>query len=112
MTDSKSPPIWLRALGTSDLPAGVQIDARRLRLVRPFKHDFFAATGLYEDAAGRVVVKIYRTAPLLGLPMQWSGRLQSEHEYRMYELLAGIPGIPQFIGHYGPTGFAHEYIEG
>lgn len=108
----RAPPEWLRALGGADLPPHVDVAGGRYGLERTFKHDFFAATGLYGGVAGRIVVKVYRTAPLLGLPMRWSGGLQADHECRMYRLFDGLPGIPRFIGRVGATGFAHEYIAG
>lgn len=108
----RTPPVWLRALGREDLPAEIDIGGARYAHVRTFKHDFFAATGLYEGPAGRVVLKVYRVAPLLGLPMQWTGRWQMRHETRMYELLAGAPGVPRLLGRIGPTGFVHAYVDG
>ena len=41
--------------------------------VRTFKHDFFAATGLYEGPSGLVILKLGRVARLFGLPMRWRG---------------------------------------
>lgn len=108
----RTPPVWLRALGRENLPAEIDIGGARYAHLRTFKHDFFAATGLYQGPAGRIVLKVYRTSSLLGLPMQWTGRWQVRHETRLYELLGDVPGIPRLLGRNGPTGFAHEYIEG
>jgi len=77
-----------------------------------YKHDFFAATGQYESTAGQAVVKIGRTAPLLGLPMAWLGRASMTHERTLYRLLAGLPGLPDWLGEIGRTGFAHTYVAG
>ncbi|HKQ47275.1 MAG TPA: hypothetical protein VJZ71_04295 [Phycisphaerae bacterium] len=30
----------------------------------------------------------------------------------MYTHAQGIAGVPKFVGRWGPTGFAHEYVEG
>lgn len=92
------------------------VDGRDYARVHVFKHDFFAATGLYQ-AVGvpdgeRIVVKIYRKAALLGLPMTWTGRVQVGHESRLYQLLGDIEGVPRFCGRVGPTGFAHAYVDG
>ncbi len=85
------------------------------RLVRVFKHDFFAATSLYE-AVGQVeipkiVVKVYRAHPFFGLAMDWLGRLSREHEKAIYAVLEGVEGVPRWVGCVGPTGLAIEYID-
>lgn len=110
---------WLRALGSDQLPASVHLSCVRFRLLKEFKHDFFAATGLYErtdgiDAAptGRAVVKIGRTASLLGLPLMWLGRASMRRERTLYRLLDGLPGVPLWLGEIGSTGFAHGFVEG
>jgi len=77
-----------------------------------FKHDFFAATFLYEGEQGRIVLKIGRTARLFGLPAEWIGRLLAGHEARMFQLAHSIEGIPRLIGRWGKTGLVHEYVEG
>jgi len=111
-TAKRTPPAWLRALGRADLPRDVRFGEGRFRHVQTLKHDFFAATGLYEGPSGRIIYKMGRTARLFGLPMSWLGRLSAQHEARMYQLLADVPGVPAFIGRLGPTGFAHACIEG
>jgi len=105
---------WLRALGRADLPITVIISGEAFRLVRTFKHDFFAATGQYmAEADGRpVVLKIGRRVSLWGLPTAWIGRYLSRREGRLYELLQGIEGIPGFTGYWEATGLAHAYVEG
>jgi len=88
-------------------------------LARVFKHDFFAATCLYKADAGapapaipKIVVKLGRTQPFLGLPMTWLGRLLRDREQAVYRALAGIRGIPRWVTRVGPAGCAIEYIEG
>ena len=39
----------MRALGREDLPARLAVSGRTLRLLETAKHDFWAATGFYED---------------------------------------------------------------
>ena len=72
-TDSprKQPPAWLKALGHDDLPEGVECAGRQHRRVAVFKHDFFAATGLYEGPSGRAVLKVGRVQSMFGLPLRW-----------------------------------------
>lgn len=111
-SDQKKSPNWLRALGHRELPPRVAISGQTYEWVRTFKHDFFAATGMYANGEDRIVVKIYRVAPLGWFPMDWTGSIQARHESRMYQLLAGIDGIPRFVGRVGSTGFAHAYVDG
>lgn len=111
--NSSSAHPWLSALGGADLPASVTFASERYEHRRTFKHDFFAATGLYESAAQkRIVVKIGRVAPAFGIPLRWIGRILTDHESRLYQLAQGIPGVPEFTGRFGATGLAHAYIEG
>jgi hypothetical protein len=49
---SKKPPAWLRALGREELPATLTVEGRRYQHAKTFKHDFFAATGLYAIVDG------------------------------------------------------------
>jgi hypothetical protein len=80
--------------------------------LRTFKHDFFAATGLYEGPRGKVVLKVGRQASLWGLPMEWIGRLLTGHEARLYRIAESVGGVPAFLDRWGPTGLVHQYVEG
>jgi hypothetical protein len=103
---------WLRALGADDMPAEILLEDGRYRHLRTFKHDFFAATGVYDGPSGRVVLKLGRAKSLLGLPMAWLGEWAADHEADMYRLAEDVPGIPRCFGRWGRTGFAHAFIEG
>lgn len=98
------------------MPGSVWCEGRRFDHVETFKHDFFAATGLYRDeAAGALaVLKLGRQTPLpLSVPAAWIGRFLTRREVRMYRALAGTPGVPRFIGVVGDeAGFLHEFIPG
>ena len=106
------PPAWLRALGHNELPERVVCNGATYRRVRAFKHDFFAATGLYEHGDRRAVYKVGRTADLFGFPMAWLGRWLCQREVRAYGRLCGLDGVPAYIGLVGETGFLHEYLPG
>lgn len=94
------------------MPAAITLADGVYRHLRTFKHDFFAATGLYDGPSGRVVLKLGRTQSLLGLPMGWLGEWAAEHECDMYRLAEGVAGVPKCFGRLGRTGFAHAFIEG
>jgi len=95
-------------------PRRVEVAGGAYEPVRVFKHDFFAATCLYagvgEAQPERIVVKLYRTQPFLGLAMAWAGRLMRDREQATYAALAGVRGVPRWIGRVGPTGHAVEYV--
>ena len=84
------------------------------RLARVFKHDFYAATTLYEAAGAadwpKVVVKFYRTQAFCGLPMAWLGRAMRDREKAVYAALAGVAGVPRWVGDVGNAGGAIEYV--
>lgn len=114
-TRKKRPPASLFALGYEELPAELEAEGVRWRFRTLFKHDFFAATGLYEradDPAQLAVLKVQRTYRLYGLPMKWLGRKVARHEIRIYRKLQGVRGVPKYLGDVGPTGFLHEFIPG
>lgn len=123
----RPPPAYLFALGHQTLPATVTIKhagrQQTYHFVKLFKHDFFAATGLYQEAGftdrdvetpggGGAVLKIQRTYYLLGLPMGWLGRRVARHEIAILQSLQGIPGVPEFLGTFASTGFLHAYVPG
>jgi len=111
----KRPPAFLFALGRRDMPAEFEAGGVRYAFAKLFKHDFFAATGLYRRIGVEselAVLKIQRTHPYLGFPMRWLGKMIARHEIRVYEVLQGVEGVPAFLGRVGPTGFAHAFIPG
>lgn len=112
---SRSPAYAMRALGRDDLPREFHLAGKTFRHVRTMKHDFFAATALYEDSADptrRAVLKISRTADFAGLPLEWIGRWLCRREMRFYSRLADLPNVPAVLGTVGRTGFIHAYVEG
>ncbi len=103
----------LRALGRGRLPERVELSDGQYTLHQTIKHDFFAVTGFYQRPDGRrAVVKMGRTAPLAGMPLEWVGRWLCGRELRFYQALADLPNVPKVLGRVGKTGFAHAYVEG
>ena len=98
-------------------PERIELGGAAYRLVRVFKHDFFAATCLYEAAAPqrprwpRVVVKYSRSQAFLGIPCGWYARLMRAHEEGIYAALTGLDGVPAWAGRVGPDGYAIEYVD-
>lgn len=103
----------MRALGKHELPETIAVSGVEYRLVRSVKHDFFAATGFYDDAAGRrVVLKIGRVQDFAGLPLLWLGRRLCRRELRFYRRLHDVAQVPRVLGTVGQTGFVIEYVDG
>jgi hypothetical protein len=103
-------------------PEHVTLAGRGYKLLRVFKHDFFAATCLYvapdEGAEAvawppdRVVVKFGRTQSFYRVGLEWYGRWLADHEADIYRVLRGVAGVPRWVGRVGATGYAMEYIAG
>ena len=108
----KSLPAWLLALGHDSLPQQLVVQQQKYHLQKLFKHDFWAASGLYGNGSDKVVLKVYRRKDLLGLPMNWFGRCLAEREISFYRCLQDVPGIARFLGAFGRNGFVHAYIPG
>ncbi len=93
----------------------IEIGGEEYCLLRVFKHDFWAATCLYEATGAakfpKVIVKFGRTRPFCGLRLSWYAKLLSTHEGAIYHLLAGIEGVPRWVGSLGQTAFVIEYID-
>ncbi|MCE5278320.1 MAG: hypothetical protein ABFD92_20910 [Planctomycetaceae bacterium] len=100
-------------------PPAAELDVAgvRYRLVRVFKHDFYAMTSLYETDSPqarypKIVVKCGRMQPFCGLPLQALGQWQRGHEQAIYKALAGVAGIPAWVGLVGDWGYAIEFVPG
>jgi hypothetical protein len=101
-------------------PEKLEIGGGIYRLVRVLKHDFLAATCLYELAApsqrsaklAKVVVKFGRSQDFCGLSLGWVGEFLVGREEAIYKALAGLEGVPRWLGRVGRTSLAIEYIEG
>lgn len=103
----------MRALGKQGLPARFELKGVRYVLEQEIKHDFFAATGFYQDPSGRrVVLKASRAIDFAGMPLAWLGRWLCRREVRFYRKLSDLPNVPPVVGLVGPTGFVHEYVKG
>jgi len=113
----------LTACGRHRLPQSLSFKDTSYRLVRIFKHDFFAATALYQvDSLGpspaitsppaKIVLKVARRGDLLGLPLAWLGRAICRHECALLRRLQGLPGAPRLLDTCGEDAFIYQYIEG
>jgi hypothetical protein len=112
-TRSKPPRhAWLYALPAGRLPATVTCRGATFTLVETFKHDFFAATGLYRGPTGLAVLKLNRVGDFFGLPLRSIGRFLGQREIRLYRLAHDLPGVPALLGPVGDTGLLHAFVPG
>lgn len=94
------------------MPRTVVCDGRRYDHVQTYKHDFFAATGLYRGPDTFAVLKLGRFNDFATIPMAWIGAFLACREMRLYRLAQDLPGVPRLIGPVGKTGFLHEFVPG
>jgi hypothetical protein len=108
------------ATGRMSMPRTIPLGSRTYAFSAILKDDFFAATALYRltdvagspDAPRRVILKVSRYAPFLGLPLTWLGRFLTGHELAILRRLRGIRGVPNVLARHDRTGFIYEYIPG
>jgi len=105
------------ACGRDGPPAELAYQGRCYRLARVLKHDFLAATCLYEAAPGadgpvRVIGKIGRCGHFCFFPLAWLGRLVTRKEVRQLQRCAGIEQVPHLLERLRPNIYVYEYIEG
>ncbi len=102
------------ALNGENMPDEIEADGIKWLRLKTFKHDFFAATGLYESRDGdrQAVLKIFRPYSYKGLPYGWLSRWEARHEEKIYLKLQDTGHVPGWIGRYGKTGIMHEFIPG
>jgi len=103
---------WLRALGRRELPERIILLGQPYRRAETLKHDFFAATGLYEGPTGKLVLKLGRQAELFGLPLAWLGSWLAAREAEIYQRLQDLEAVPTYRGRWGKTGLLHAYVPG
>ncbi|MCG3127157.1 MAG: hypothetical protein CHACPFDD_02015 [Phycisphaerae bacterium] len=95
------------------MPQTVDCGGCRYELIETFKHDFFAATGAYRSESGQLaVLKIGRESSLLAIPMAWIGRWLARREFRMYQLVSDLSGVPALVGMVGRNGLMHAFVPG
>jgi hypothetical protein len=111
----------LRACGRRKLPESLILQGEEYSLVLVFKHDFFAATALYQKKGtgngsfgrgDKIVLKLGRYVDFLGLPMTWLGEMLAKHESEILTHIQQEQAVPQLLGRYGKTGLIYRYIEG
>ena len=91
------PPLF-RALGRDEPPATVEIDGEAFVCREVFKHDSWAASGIYASPTRQALCKFNRRQRVLFIPMGWLGRMLAARERSFHDRLDGIDGIPPALG--------------
>ena len=120
----------LKACGRKGLSETLTLAGQRYRQVSVFKHDFFAATALYQREGNgsvlvektdqrqgcvlpeKLILKWSRSSDFLGLPLGWLGAWLCRHESYILKRLSGIEGVPRLVGRHHANGLLYGYIEG
>ena len=76
------------------------------------KADLFASNELYERDGKGYVLKRSRFRIAGGILLWPLAMLISRHEYRMYQRVRDVPGVPPLGPRVGWTGYLHEYVPG
>jgi len=107
-------PSTFRALGPNEPPERIEVGGVTYQREIIWKHDSWAATGLYVEVETtidrdrsntapspeprRVVAKFNRIQPIGPLPTRWLGRRLAANEERLLRLMADWPGVPDWAG--------------
>ena len=115
---TRSRPALFRALGDSGPPERVTVGGSEYTLHNLYKHDSWAATGLYRNKTQSIICKFNRQQPIFGFSTAWLGRLLADNERMALESLADVPGVPRSLGDVfvngkrWPNAIAREFIAG
>lgn len=102
------------ACGRAELPQQINCDGNKWELDCVFKHDFFACTGRYrcDQSPEKIVLKMNRLQPFLGIPCAWIGRFLRNHEVKILKRLQDAGQFPKLVKSFGQNGIIYKYIEG
>jgi len=94
-------------------PSHALLHGQEFRLDKVLKEDFFSVNVLYKNDQGEgQVLKLSDFRFLFGWMFRPLAMLISRREYRTYQRVAGIAGVPSLGPRYGRRGYFHRYIEG
>jgi hypothetical protein len=108
----------MHACGRQGPPGRIACRGEGYALSEVLKHDFFAATAIYEaeasgaDLPARIICKFNRRRAFFGLPLGWLGRLVTGNECRNLLRCANIACVPKIVERLDSNTYAYAYIEG
>ncbi|MBA3967328.1 MAG: hypothetical protein H0X47_16450, partial [Nitrospirales bacterium] len=94
-------------------PSHVMIEGQLYAFQRILKDDFFSRNLLYKNQANEgYVLKVSDFRFVLGWLFRPLTGWISRREYRIYQMVSDLPGIPALGPRYGKRGYFHRFIEG
>lgn len=94
-------------------PSHVTIEGQLYAFQGILKDDFFSRNLLYKNQANEgYVLKLSDFRFVLGWLFRPLTGWISRREYRIYQMVADLPGIPALGPRYGKRGYFHRFIEG
>jgi hypothetical protein len=112
-------PALFRALGHREPPESIDVAGHIYHREHVVKHDSWAATVTYLDAAGsRLGCKFGRCTPLAIIPGARLGRWLARRERRVFDVMRDVEGFPRdagpvsVAGHERADAVAHPWIDG
>ena len=98
---------------TRSYPSRAEIYGEEYRFDRILKEDFFSVNVLYRNKeGGQYVLKLSDFRFVLGWLFRPLAGWISRREYRIYQMVSDIPGIPELGPRHGKRGYFHRFIEG
>lgn len=98
---------------TRSYPPVVEIYGAEYGYERILKDDFFSVNVLYRNQEDeRYVLKLSDFRFVLGWLFRPLTGWISRREYRIYQMVSDLPGIPALGPRYGKRGYFHRFIEG
>ena len=98
---------------TRSYPSRAEIYGEEYRFDRILKEDFFSVNVLYRNQeGGQYVLKLSDFRFVLGWLFRPLAGWISRREYRIYQMVSDIPGIPELGPRHGKRGYFHRFIEG
>jgi len=98
---------------TRKYPTQVEINGKTYKYEKILKDDFFSVNVLYRHTdADRYVLKLSDFRFIFGKLLRPFAIWMSSHEYRIYQMVKDLDGVPELGPRLGWRGYFHEYIEG
>jgi hypothetical protein len=99
--------------GMRKFPEKITIGEKDCSFEKILKDDFFSVNVLYRNTEGvRYVLKLSDFRFVGGFLFRPFASLMSKREYRMYQRVADIKGVPELGPRFGSRGYFHRFVEG
>ncbi|MBF0465413.1 MAG: hypothetical protein HQK88_16765 [Nitrospirae bacterium] len=105
--------IVIYLLGMRETPESITIGGEEFFYEKILKDDFFSVNVLYKSESGRrYVIKLSDFRFIFGVFLRPLAQFFSRREYRIYEKVKDISGVPALGPRFGKRGYFHFFVEG